>query len=247
MFAIGTSLKEARLRKGLDLPAAAEATKIRSRHLQALEDEQFDVLPGQTYVRGFLKTYADFLGLDGQLYVDEYSSRFWVAEDGSPRTPRKVRVRRKHHGRIELNMIVLTLVAITGVTALVIAAWKFDGGTPAKQANAPVVVPTKPTAVTRQPLATLVVKAVGGSSLVEIHVLKNAGRVGRLLFHGTLERGESQTFRQHDLWLAVGSPKHILLALNGGSPLTLRGPCPTTAAVTPQAITQQPPSTVSCG
>ena len=46
MFAIGSSLKDARLRMGLDLTTAAEATKIRSRHLQALEDEPFDVLPG---------------------------------------------------------------------------------------------------------------------------------------------------------------------------------------------------------
>jgi cytoskeletal protein RodZ len=119
MFAIGSSLKDARLRMGLDLPTAAEATKIRTRHLQALEDEQFDVLPGQTYVRGFLKTYADFLGLDGQLYVDEYSSRFWVNDDGTPATRRKVRIRRKHHRRIELNMVILTVVAIVGVTTLV--------------------------------------------------------------------------------------------------------------------------------
>jgi cytoskeleton protein RodZ len=246
MFAIGSSLKEARLRKGLDLAAAAEDTKIRSRHLQALEDEQFDVLPGQTYVRGFLKTYADFLGLDGQLYVDEYSSRFWVSEDGSPRTPRKVRVRRKHHGRIEFNMIVLTLVAITGVTALVIAAWKFGGTTPTAGTNPPVTVPTRPTTVKRSSLATLVVKASGGSSVVDVHVLGSGGRVGRLLFHGTLERGESQTFRQRDIWLSVSSPAHVALALNGGSPLRLSGACPVTIAVTPQQITRQPTSTASC-
>ena len=247
MFALGSSLKEARLRNGLDLAAAAaEATKIRSRHLQALEDEQFDVLPGQTYVRGFLKTYADFLGLDGQLYVDEYSSRFWVSEDGgSPRTPRKVRVRRKHHGRIELNMIILTLVAITGITALVIAAWKFGGASPTTPTTQ-VTAPTAPTTVTRRQLATLVVKAVHGSSVVDVHVLGSGGRVGRVLFHGTLERGESQTFVQRSLWLSVNSPKHVALALNGGSRLTLSGACPTTISVTPQQITQQPTSTVSC-
>ncbi len=242
MFALGSSLKEARLRNGLDLAAAAEATKIRSRHLQALEDEQFDVLPGQTYVRGFLKTYADFLGLDGQLYVDEYSSRFWVSEDGGPRTPRKVRVRRKHHGRIELNMIILTLVAITGITALVIAAWKFGGASPTTPTKTQATAPTKPTTVTRRQLATLVVKAVHGSSVVDVHVLGSGGRVGRVLFHGTLERGESQTFVQHSLWLSVSSPKHVALALNGGSPLALGGSCPRTIAVTPQQIT----STVSC-
>jgi hypothetical protein len=245
MFAIGSSLKDARLRMGLDLATAAEATKIRSRHLQALEDEQFDVLPGQTYVRGFLKTYADFLGLDGQLYVDEYSSRFWVNEDGTPATRRKVRYRRKHHGRIEMNMIALTLVAIVGVTALVIAAWKFGGASSGTQKQPPATLST-PRAVTRQALAHLTVTAHDGSSVIDVHVLRSANRVGRLLFHGTLERGESQTFVQRNLWLTVSFPKHVALALNGSSPLALKGACPLAVTVTPQQITQQAATTVFC-
>ncbi len=240
MFAIGSSLKEARLRNGLDLPAAAEATKIRSRHLQALEDEQFDILPGQTYVRGFLKTYADFLGLDGQLYVDEYSSRFWVNEDGTPATRRKVRVRRKHHGRIEMNMIVLTLVAIIGVTSLVIAAWKFGG---ASSTATPPVPPPAAVSHSKTPeLARLKVKAVKGSSVIDVRVLTKPGRLGRLLYHGTLERGESQTFAERRIWLSVSSPRHVVLSLNGGAALALAGVCPRTIAVTPRQITQ----TVSC-
>ena len=242
MFAIGSSLKDARLRKGLDLPTAAEATKIRTRHLQALEDEQFDVLPGQTYVRGFLKTYADFLGLDGQLYVDEYSSRFWINEDGTPATRRKVRIRRKHHRRIELNMVILTLVAIVGVTTLVIAAWKFGGAsTPATK---PIAVrqPTAPRTVTHRPLARLTVKAVKGDSLIDVRVLLAQGRAGRLLYHGTLERGKSQTFVNRSLVVVVDSPRHVVLSLNGGTPLALAGICPRSVAVTPQQMT----STVAC-
>jgi Helix-turn-helix domain len=241
MFAIGSSLKDARLRRGLDLPTAAEATKIRTRHLQALEDEQFDVLPGQTYVRGFLKTYADFLGLDGQLYVDEYSSRFWVNEDGTPATRRKVRIRRKHHRRIELNMVILTLVAIVGVTTLVIAAWKFGGAS----ANTPTPVvrrTTAPRTVTHRPLARLTVKAVKGNSLIDVRALIGQGRAGRLLYHGTLERGKSQTFVNRALLLVIDSPKHVVLSLNGGTPLALDGVCPRSVAVTPQQMT----STVSC-
>ena len=176
MFAIGSSLKDARLRRGMDLATAAEATKIRSRHLQALEDEQFDVLPGQTYVRGFLKTYADFLGLDGQLYVDEYSSRFWVNEDGSPLPRRKVRIRRKHHRRIELNMVILTVVAIVGVTTLVIAAWKFGGAGTPKTAAPPARTSTAPRTVTHQPLARLTVKAAKGDSLIDVRILESPGR-----------------------------------------------------------------------
>jgi hypothetical protein len=239
MFAIGSSLKEARLRKGLDLPAAAEATKIRTRHLKALEDEQFDVLPGQTYVRGFLKTYADFLGLDGQLYVDEYSSRFWVNEDGSPGTRRKVRVRRKHHGRIEMNMIVLTLVAIAGVTALVIAAWTFGG---ASSRTKPPATPGVSRRVSRLPATRLLVKAVDGSSVIEVRLLAGSGVAGRLLYHGTLERGESQTFSGNSLWLSVGSPRHVVLSPNGTGLLYLHGVCPRIVTVTPHHIAQ----TVSC-
>ena len=245
MFAIGSSLKDARLRMGLDLPTAAEATKIRSRHLQALEDEQFDVLPGQTYVRGFLKTYADFLGLDGQLYVDEYSSRFWVNDDGTPATRRKVRYRRKHHGRIEMNMIVLTLVAIVGVTTLVIAAWRFGGASSTTGRKQPPV-PSTPHAAKREALAHLTVTAHDGSSVIDVHVLRSAGRVGRLLFHGTLERGESQAFVQRNIWLSVSFPKHVALALNGSSPFRLEGACPIAVTVTPQQMTTATVTTTSC-
>ena len=243
MFAIGTSLKEARLRKGLDLATASEATKIRARHLQALEDEQFDVLPGQTYVRGFLKTYADYLGLDGQLYVDEYSSRFWINEDGTPASPRKVRVRRKHHGRIELNMVVLTLVAIAGITALVIAAWSFGSNAAKPSAKRPSVAPSAHRAVVRKDRATLVVRARKGSSLIDVRVLARNAGPGRLLYHGTLAPGTSQTFVERGLWLSVSRPAYVTLSLNGGSPLALASGCPRTVSVTPQQITSVP----SCG
>jgi len=240
MFEIGTSLREARLRKGLTLSEAAEATKIRSRHLQALEDEQFDVLPAQTYVRGFLKTYADFLGLDGQLYVDEYSSRFWIDEEGRPSAPRRVRVRRKHHGRIELTLIVGTLVAIAVVTSVVIAAWKFGGST--NSAEPPVSRPPAAVVAAKSTKANLIVRATRGSSLIDVHVATTGGLPGRLLFHGTLDRGKSLTFVAPRLFLTVRSPKHVSLALNGGSPLTMTGTCPRTIVATPQQIT----STVSC-
>ncbi|MDQ5822374.1 MAG: helix-turn-helix domain-containing protein, partial [Actinomycetota bacterium] len=84
MFEIGISLREARLRQHLELPEAEQATKIRGKYLRALEEEQFDVLPAQTYVKGFLRAYADFLGLDGQLYVDEFNSRYIGGEEETP-------------------------------------------------------------------------------------------------------------------------------------------------------------------
>src|SRR4249920_4219554 len=99
MFEIGNSLREARLRRHIDFPEAEHGTKIRGKYLRALEDERFELLPSHTYIKGFLRSYADYLGLDGQLYVDEYNSRFVVGEE-EPREPvvarRTSNVRRQH-------------------------------------------------------------------------------------------------------------------------------------------------------
>ena len=54
----------------------AAETRIPRRYLHALEDERFELLPGSAYAKGFLRVYADYLGLDGQLFVDEYNARF---------------------------------------------------------------------------------------------------------------------------------------------------------------------------
>ena len=69
---------------GPRFPEIEQATKVRAKHLKALEDEQFELLPGQTYVKGFLRTYAEYLGLDGQLYVDEFNSRYAIGEEEQP-------------------------------------------------------------------------------------------------------------------------------------------------------------------
>src|SRR3954468_19297473 len=135
MFEIGSSLREARLRQGLDFPELEQTTKIRGKYLRALEDEQFDVLPAQTYVKGFLRNYAEFLGLDGQLYVDEYNSRYVVDPEDVFR-PRRNYPRARQQRRLESRVVLLALLGIAALTALVIVAWKFGGG------NGTAVLPT---------------------------------------------------------------------------------------------------------
>ncbi len=96
MFEIGATLREARERQGLELPQIERALKIRARQLQALEEERFDWLPGDAYARSFLRTYADYLGLEWQLYLAEYDSRFRRHEEELPLTPpRRVPPRRR--------------------------------------------------------------------------------------------------------------------------------------------------------
>jgi cytoskeletal protein RodZ len=76
VFEIGSNLREARMRQKLELADVERATRIRARYLMALEEERFDIFPGTAYAKGFLRTYADHLGLDAQRFVDEYNSRF---------------------------------------------------------------------------------------------------------------------------------------------------------------------------
>jgi len=72
---IGPILEKKRLEKGLSLKDVEQATKIRTRYLQGLEREDPTVLPDPVYTRGFLKTYANFLGLDGERLSRELKDR----------------------------------------------------------------------------------------------------------------------------------------------------------------------------
>ena len=86
---IGPTLREARIRHKIDLTEIEERTKIRVRYLRALETEEWDVLPGPTYTRSFIRTYATFLGLDGERLADDYRrlEEDRMAEVAGPREP----------------------------------------------------------------------------------------------------------------------------------------------------------------
>jgi cytoskeletal protein RodZ len=83
---IGTSLREARMRARIDITEVERATKIRARYLRAIENEEWDALPGPVYVKSFLRTYSDYLGLDSRVLVDEFKRRFERPSDHEPRS-----------------------------------------------------------------------------------------------------------------------------------------------------------------
>src|SRR5262249_62362470 len=87
---VGNSLREARRRRGVALSGAEAATMIRSRYLDALEHERFELLPDGPYARSFLREYAEFLGLDGDILAAEYDLRF-APEEPPPEPPPSTR------------------------------------------------------------------------------------------------------------------------------------------------------------
>ena len=86
---IGPTLRDARIRRKIDLTEIEQQTKIRVRYLRALENEEWDLLPGPTYTRSFIRTYASFLGLDGERLADDYRrhEEAELAEPGGAREP----------------------------------------------------------------------------------------------------------------------------------------------------------------
>src|SRR5260221_4469840 len=197
------------MRRGVDFAQAELATKIRGKYLRALEEEQFDVLPAQTYIKGFLRTYAEYLGLDGQLYVDEYNSRFVTgADDHEPRTRRSSARPERRNRRIETNVVLVALAAIAILTVIVISAWKASGGKP------PVKSP-KAARVTHTgaPAPLLTVTALRGST----HLTARVGNArGNIAYDGTIQKGDdSISIRGHRLWMQIDSPENLRIQVRG--------------------------------
>jgi len=214
VFEIGNSLREARLRQGLDFVEIEQSTKIRGKYLRALEDEQFEVLPAQTYVKGFLRSYADYLGLDGQLYVDEFNSRYvrGELEEEEEARPFKPRVARPGRGSAFQNKaVMITLAAIAGLTVFVFVAWVWGGsGNPNTALS--VTTPKKKTKAPPKPMANLIAKGVNGGAYVVVY---RGTRTRKPIYEGTLESGKAHRFVGRHLWVYVFAPANLRLKLNG--------------------------------
>ena len=97
MQSIGERLEEARKRKGISIREAAEATKIRSDYLHKYESNQFDLKLPEIYVRGFLRNYANYLGVPADKIVTDYEA-LGIGEERSQRG-----VNREVYGRMDLS------------------------------------------------------------------------------------------------------------------------------------------------
>jgi len=234
VFEIGNSLREARLRQELEFSEIEQRTKIRGKYLRALEEEQFDLLPGQTYVKGFLRSYSEYLGLDGQLYVDEFNSRYVTGEEEPPINPRRSENLGRRGGGAESRGIVLALAGIAAVTALVIAAWRAappseDPAIPNLGSN---TTDGKAKPKQKAPSVTLVASGGPGNTWLEIHRNSIAGRT---IYRGTLEAGQTRTFTGPRLWVYARAPGNLQVKINGRARPTLPGRgAPRAFLITPQ-------------
>jgi Uncharacterized protein conserved in bacteria len=218
MFEIGSSLREARTRQGRELEDAAAATMIRVRYLEALEQEQFELLPAGPYRASFLREYADFLGLDGSLYVSEYELRIAPPEPepAAPQSGFSVGVASLFDG-----LPFTRVAAVVAACAVVgIAVWQL-GGSGGTRTVAPTSHPqaptrTQPSSRTARPAATtppptapamLTLSAARGSCWLSVRI-GSAG--GRVVYEQTLRQGQTVRFGLRKLlWIRLGAPWNL--------------------------------------
>jgi cytoskeletal protein RodZ len=222
LIQIGSTLREARERRGLERREVEQATRIRERYLAALEEERFEVLPARAYAKGFLRVYADFLGLDGRLFVDEFNGRFPEAEQ--PELTPQRRSAPAVRGWVPRLLAVLGTVLVIALLAVLARRFEAAHRTPAVPALPPTA--TRPTRTVATPVASppreatprlahLVLRA-RGRCWVFVRVGSDAGPV---LYEATLGAGQILRYTlapsRPRLWLRVGAPSNLQVLLNG--------------------------------
>lgn len=235
----GETLKRERELRGLTLDEVAAATRISTRFLHALENEQWDKLPGGIFNRGFVRAVARYLGVDEEELIAEYA----LATNDRPqvavwadKTPRA-----KRRGWVMLSLVAVILAAAGTAGWL---AWRHYEAeirawwSPPLPADTTVPAPPAAGSGGTEPAPPNTVAAA--PELLELKV--EAGRTttvtiiadGQTLFDGRLRAGEHRTFQAREqLQITASDPSDVLLELNGQTLPPLGPPgAPATATLT---------------
>jgi cytoskeleton protein RodZ len=234
---IGATLREARMRARIDVSDVETQTKIRAKYLRALENEEWDLLPGPTYVKSFLRTYAEALDLDAKLLVDEYKLRHERLSDVElqPISAAAPGRERRRSGPVIPPGAFIVLIFI----GLIVALYLLGGGGNDQPSSAgpaqtrPESTPTTPAVATNAPpprprSVRLRLEATGA-----VYVCLKAG--DRTLLNGvTLAAGDrTPTFRSHRFRMTLGN-NAVLLRINGRPRSVAPSPDPIGLQITPR-------------
>lgn len=254
-MAIGDSLREARMREHLDIADVEVKTKIRAKYLRALENEEFGMLPGPTFVKTFLRTYAEALGLDPQALVEEYRSTYESREETEqlqPLSPTAV-ARDRRRGRVggppparPWLLIVLAALTVVGVLAVIGLVGGDDenkgdkGGNGSSKQLGEETTTTPKQKKKEKPKQTetpqtVTMKIVPAN---QVYVCVDTGTGTDILFNGILDA--SRTFRGGKLLRVNLGKTDLQLSVNGKDVPIEPGPEPVGFAFTPTSTKSLP-------
>jgi cytoskeleton protein RodZ len=235
MPGIGDTLREARMRQGLDIADVETKTKIRAKYLRALENEDFSMLPGSTFVRTFLRTYAEVLGLDPHRLIEEYRESHEPRDEleaaplGPPAAVRE-RERRGRPGRPRPGTIAaLVLIAVVALLLVLGLTGNDEDSEQAQSTNTTRRERTTTMRKRERPRPTSVTLQVTPS--VPTYACVDSGEGTTVMFEGILS--ERRTFRAKRLRVNLGKTSVQLRANNRVVPVDA-GPNPAGFEFTPR-------------
>lgn len=244
MKELGAKLKEAREKKGITLQQIQEKTRIGMRYLEALEEGRFEETPGEVYLKGFLRSYAEVVGLDPDAVVAEYKtlkaarakeevlSEEGVAgpevpekEPGLPvEKPKKVR----EVTRVQFTAIMIALVLImSGLVSTLIMTYMAEHPEPAthqetavEEGHPSTEEPASGNEVAGEPAAVRPPEETKAAVELKASFIDvcwaSVAADGQVVFEGTLNRGEEKEWTaQHELRIRLGRAGAVRLFFNG--------------------------------
>jgi cytoskeletal protein RodZ len=225
MLEIGESLREARERKRLTYAEIEQATLIPSRYQEALENEAFEKLPEGLYRRSFLREYAAYLGLDGDVYVGEYELRTNPTLSFAPvAEPVPVRPTRRRR-TFPLPSLPNATVLLGALLLIAVAAWELAsvGGGGGNRATPPPVTRPQTTTAPAQPTTTagqverarpasLAITATDGDCWLSVRI----EATGKTVLERTIAQGATVRFGlKQPLLIRFGAPSNVTAAIGG--------------------------------
>jgi cytoskeletal protein RodZ len=225
---IGRTLREAREQLGLGLDDVEAATRIRTTYLAALEQERFNRLPGRMYAKSFLREYAQFLGLDGDILVEAFNARVPEPEDDEP-TPRQIDGPPRRLPR-RLGPIGVGVLVVAAAAAL--EAWQLGGSQQSPPAARARTATTQPSTAPRPQPQKSVPAAVASHGHLLLRAsgpcwlsIRSGSAGGPVIYEATLQAGEVLRYTlapsRPRLWMRIGAPWNLELRFNGGPAHTL--------------------------
>jgi cytoskeleton protein RodZ len=245
MPSIGETLRDARMRQRLDIADVEMRTKIRAKYLRALENEEFGMLPGPTFVKTFLRTYAETLGLDPHVLVDEYRANYEREDElePPPLAPPGVAGRDRRRGP-RLGPGALALLVLVGIVAVLVAiglASDEDGGT--DEAARTETAPERNTTQRQEKPAPPKRVALRIVPATPTYVCVDHGLGTDVRFENTID--SPQRFRGKRLRINLGK-RDVQLWANGKRVQVTPGPEPVGFAFTPRRTRELPSGQRPC-